>query len=287
MAKIVEYREIPLADLTLGKGQVRTHDVRKDLDQLADSIDKQGLLQPIVVCEAGHPGKWEILTGQRRFLAHKLLKRDTITAAILDEKVDEAEAKAISITENLIRRGLSGAEKIDGITFLYNHYSTAKAVHEATGIPYDEVRRYVKYPRLMEPLKKMVDDGEVDIKVALRAQDAVDVATPGPSDDLGEETVTTTTTAEDAVKLAREMTTMSDPQRQKLVKERQERPQTTVDDAIEQARTSSKITQVVVTLTGDAHTALQRYAKDEGMSQDEAAAGLIQEGLIGRGLLET
>jgi ParB family chromosome partitioning protein len=196
MAKILEYRELPLADLTLGKGQVRTRDVKKDIEQLADSIDKQGLLQPIVVCETDRPGKWEILTGQRRFLAHKHLRRDVISAAILDDKVDEAEAKAISITENLVRRAVSGPELIDGITFLYNKYSTAKAVHEMTGISYEDIRHYVKYPRLMEPLKKMVDGGDIDIKVAVKAQDAVDIGTDEAS---GE------TPAEAAVKLAREM----------------------------------------------------------------------------------
>lgn len=273
MAKIVEYREIPLGDLVIGKGQVRTREPGRDVEQLAESIAKQGLLQPIVVCVSAEAGKWEILLGQRRFLAHKMLKADTITAAILDERVDEAEAKAISITENLLRRNLSGSELIDGITFLYNKYGSAKAVHEATGIPYDDVRQYVKYPRLMPPLKKMVDEGEIDIRVAVKAQDAVEVGDDSPKEG-------------DAVKLAREMKSMSDAQRKKLVKERKGSPETSVDDAIEQARTGSKITQVIVTLTGDAHAALQRFAKDQDMSQDEAAAGIIEDALIGRGLLE-
>ena len=273
MAKIAEYREIPLGDLVLDKGQVRTRDVHKDIDQLAESIESQGLLQPIVVCEATQIGKWEILTGQRRFLAHKVLKRETITAAVLDERVDEAEAKAISITENLIRRRLTGPELIDGITFLYNKYGTATAVHDATGIPYADVRNYVKYPRLMPALKRIVDEGEVDIKVALRAQDAVEV------DDLPPK-------QEDAVKLAREMKSMSDAQRKKVVKERKEHPSSTVDDVIEQARSSSRITQVVVTLGHDAHVALQRYAKDQDQNQDEAAAGIIEDTLKTHGFLE-
>ena len=114
--------EIPLGDLVIGKGQARTREPNKNIDQLVASIDKVGLLQPIVVCKSTEVGKWEILTGQRRFLAHKILKRDSITAAVVDGRVDEAEAKAISITENLIRRKrLAGTELIDGITFLYNH----------------------------------------------------------------------------------------------------------------------------------------------------------------------
>ena len=273
MAKITEYRDILLEDLAIDTGQVRTRDLGKDVDQLAKSIEKQGLLQPIVVCESTRAGKWEILTGQRRFLAHKFLKRETITAAILDERVTEGEAKAISITENLIRRNLTGPELIAGVTFLYNMYGSAKAVHETTGIPYQDVLRYVKYPRLMPALKTMVDRGDVDIKVALKAQDAVEVA-DGGSDE------------EDAVKLATEMKSMSDVQRKKLVNERKERPSDSVDDSIEKARTGSKIIQVIVTLTRDAHAALQLYAKDQDMNQDEAAAGFIEEALINRGFLE-
>ncbi len=66
MGKIVEYREIPLDDLTISKGQVRTQTVVAGLDELAKSIDVQGLLQPIVICPAEESGKWEILTGQTR-----------------------------------------------------------------------------------------------------------------------------------------------------------------------------------------------------------------------------
>ena len=187
--------------------------------------------------------------------------------------MDEAEAKAISITENLIRRNLSGPELIDGITFLYNKYGSVKAVRDVTGLPNNDIRHYVKYPRLIPRLKKMVDEGEIDIKVAVKVQDAAEVGDEAPKE-------------EDAVKLAQEMTSMSDAQRKKLIKTRRDSPGTTVDDAIEQARTSSRITQVIVTLTSDAHTALQRFAKDQDATQDEAAAGIIEEALISRGLLE-
>ena len=134
MARIIEYRDILLDDLVIGQGQVRTESPGKGIEELAKSIDVQGLLQPIVVCAARSEGKWEILTGQRRFLAHKLLKRQTIPAAVLDARVDEREAKAISITENLMRRKLSGKELKDGILYLYNIYGSVNDVVTATGL---------------------------------------------------------------------------------------------------------------------------------------------------------
>ena len=234
MARIVEYREIPLDQLVISKGQARVENVRQGIEDLARSIEVQGLLQPIVVCPATQEGKYEILTGQRRFLAHQELKKETITAAVLDERVEEEQAKTISITENLMRRKLSGKELIDGVTYLHNKYGSAKAVAEATGLPSNDVRQYVKYPRLIPKLKKMVDDG-LDIKVALKAQDA---ATEG--DEVNHE---------DAIKLAQEMPPMSGAQQKKLVQERKSHPDKPIDDVIEDAKTGSKITQVLATVT--------------------------------------
>lgn len=272
MAKIVEYRDIPLDDLVIGKGQVRTSEPGKEIEDLAKSIKVQGLLQPIVVCAARDESKWEILTGQRRFLAHKYLKKDSISAAVLDARVDEPQAKAISITENLIRRRLSGKELKDGILYLYNLYGSVQDVAEATGLPLAKVRDYVKFPRLLPELKKMVDKGAVDVNTALKAQDASnkDEGIPDP---------------EEAVKLAQEMAPMSGVQRKKVVEERKKHPERSVDEVIERAKTGSKVVQIVATVTQDTHAALQQFAREERSNQDEAAAALIEEALVGRGLL--
>ena len=272
MTTISDYREIPLDDLLIGKGQVRTQDPSQEIDELVASIESQGLLQPIVVCQAQQEGKWEILTGQRRFLAHKLLKRNTIHAAVVDERVDPEQAKAISITENLIRKKLSDTDLVDGVTFLYNHYGTIKAVAEKTGLPRDKVSRYVKYPRLLPNLKELVDRKVIDVNVALKAQDASCDVDNNPNSEISEQ-------------LALEMSSMSGAQRKKLAQERRDNPNTPVNELIESAKTGSKITQIAVTLTQDAHRALQQFATAEESNQDEAAATLIEEALAGRGLL--
>lgn len=273
MAKIVEYKDIPLDDLTIGMGQARVQDVGKGIEDLAESIKVQGLLQPIVVCSARETGKWEILTGQRRFLAHRILKRESITAAILDERVEEQEAKAISITENLIRRELSRKDRIDGVTYLYKVYGNAKTVADATGLPYREVLQYVKYPRLASKLKEMVDEGQIDVNIALKAQDAA-------IKDNGEIDIDV------ATKLAREMEQMTGAQRTKFSEEFKKNPAKSIDDKIEDAKTGARVTQIWVTVTHDTHDAIQRFAQEEGTNQDAATAVLIEEALIGRGLLE-
>ena len=273
MAKIIEYKDILLDDLTIGTGQARVQDVGKEIEDLVESIKTQGLLQPIVVCPARNADKWEILTGQRRFLAHRMLKRESITAAILDKRVEEHEAKAISITENLIRRGLSNKDLIDGVTYLHKVYGNAKAVADTTGLPYPDVLKYVKYPRLSPELKEMVDTGQVNVPVALKAEDAATDAN-GVVD------------VEAAVTLAQAMEPMTGPQQEKLAQERKKNPDRPIDDVVEDARTGSKVVQVVATVTQETHTALQQFAKAEGIKQDEAAATLLVEALIDRDLLE-
>lgn len=273
MAKIEEYRDIPLDDLVIGKGQVRTTGAGKELDDLMKSIEAQGLLQPIVVCAARDGEKWEILTGQRRFLAHKRLGRGTIAAAVLDERVDEGQAKAISITENLIRRKLTTKELKDGILYLYNLYGSIQDVVETTGLPRSKIQDCVKYPRLLPELKKLVDDGAVDVNAAVKAQDASNDDEGHPSPEI-------------AVKLAREMTQMTGVQRKKVVEERKEHPDKPVDEVIEHAKTGARVVQIVATITQETHAALQKVAREEDSLQDAAAAMLIEEALINRGLLE-
>lgn len=272
MARIKEVREIPLDNLDIGKGQVRLRHVGKDIDELADSIRAVGLLEPIVVCESETPGKYEIITGQRRFLAHKELQKKTILAAILDERVDQTAAKILSVTENLVRRDLDSKDLIDACTFLYKRYGSIKAVVEETGLPHGKVSQYVKYDQLIPELKELVDKGDINVQTALRAQKAASVS--------GE------ANAEEAVEFAKEMAPMSGAQQSKIVKSREDNPAISSDEVLEDAKKGGKITQIMVTLTSHVHGSLREYASSEDTSMDDAARMLIQDGLSEKGYLE-
>jgi ParB family chromosome partitioning protein len=265
-------KEIALEDIVISKGQVRVRDVGKEIEELAASINKIGLLEPIVVCPAEKAGKYEILTGQRRFLAHKQLKKKTIRATVLSKRVTGDEAKALSLTENLVRRDLHSHDLIDACTALYKKYGSIAAVAEETGLPYPKVSQYVKYDRLKPELRKLVDAGTVELKAALRAHDAASVG--GEYD------------AKEAVKFAKEMASMSGAQRDAIVKKKAEDPDASADEIIETAKTGGKIVQILVKLLPNVHQSLQAYAKAEGTNQDNAAADLISEALGGKGYLE-
>jgi ParB family chromosome partitioning protein len=265
MAKIVEFKDIPLDDLEIGKAQVRLRDVGRDINELADSINQVGLLEPIVVAPTEIDEKYEIILGQRRFLAHQELGLETIKAGILDGPVEEIEAKVLSVTENLVRRELNRKDLIDVCTYLYKQYASMRAVATETGLPYEKVREYVKYDRLIPELKTLVDGEGLEVKVALRAQDAA--AIEGKPD------------SQEAVKLAKEMSGMSGAQQRKIQQAREENPAASTDAIIEQAKSGGKVTQIVVTLGQQIHRSLGQFANEEEISIDEAASQLIENGL--------
>ena len=213
-------------------------------------------------------GKFEILTGQRRFLAHRVLKKETILAVVRTDPIDEDLAKGISVTENVMRVDLTTKELIDACTSLFKKYESIQVVCETTGLPPEKVRRYVKYDRLVPQLRRFVDDGVVSLDTALRAQDAA--------------SVTGVINEEEAVAFAKAMEPMSGVQRSKILKDRRSDPDLPVDDVIENAKTG-RVRQVIVTLSPTVHASLQRFATQEGQTQDDAAAVLVEEGLQSKG----
>jgi len=265
--------EIALDDLVIGKGQVRKRDVGKGIPELAASIRKQGLLEPITVCPSqDQEGKYEILAGQRRYLAHCELQMDSILAVIRDEHIDETKAKEISATENLVREDPVAADYVDLCTDLFHHYGDLKTVAAETGLPYAKVQQYVKFDRLRTEMKDLVRNGEVDLKVALIAQDAVLAS--------GEYKATKATA------FAYALAKMPDSQRQKAARVIQEDPKATVERAAEVAKTAEKEYRLNVRIQPGVAKSLKDYAKEAGTQEGDAAADLIREGLTSKGFFD-
>jgi ParB family chromosome partitioning protein len=262
VAKILEVREVPLDTLVIGEGQARIRKVDAGIDELATSIRIHGLLEPILVCRRGNE-TFEVLAGQRRVLAHERLGRDKIMAAISDGPVDEESAKAISLTENIIRRDLDAKDVIDACTALYKKYGSARAVAEESGIPYAHVLKHLKYDRLDPQLQKKIDSGEVDLNAALKAQDAV-ASREGY------------TNSDEVVDLAEALTTMNGTEQRQILREKAASPEKKIRDILENYwKENEKNRQLLVTLPNSVHKAIQRRAKYMRLTQDEVAARLI------------
>lgn len=264
MTNFLEVREIPIDALVMGSGQVRLRKIEAEIDDLVVSIRVHGLLEPILVCpHDGDEETYEVLAGQRRVLACRKLGWSSITATIGEKPADEDNAKAISLTENIIRRDLDTKDIIDACTSLYRKYGNARAVADETGIPYAQVLKHLKYDRLTPTLRMKVDAGEVDLNMALKAQDAV-------TNKEGE------VNAQEAVDLADALATMTGAERQQVMREKKENPLEPVKQILQDFwNKNEKNRQMVVTLPANTHKAIQDLAKKEGVTQDQFTANLV------------
>jgi ParB family chromosome partitioning protein len=262
---------LPLSSISIGRYQHRKREVGKALDQLAASIARQGLIQPITVCPSpDEPGMYEVLAGQRRFLAHQSLNRDTIEAIVVPAPKEDIDGKVISLTENMLSEGPAAADYVDICTELYHKYGDLKVVQAETGLPYEKVKLYVKFDRLQPEMQTLVKNEGIDIKIALRAQDAV---AAGGYD------------AEKAVALAKNMMVMTNSQREKAARAVEETPSVTVDHAIEIAKTADAEVGITLYLQRRQAESLKQYAKDEGTNSNDAAMQFITQGLTDTGYL--
>ena len=82
------------------------------------------------------------------------------------------------------------------------------------------------------------------------------------------------------------MAPLTGVQQKKFIEIVKDNPDSSIDDAIEEAKSGSKVTSLVITVTERVHIAIKKFASEENSNQDEAAAALVEEALITRGWLE-
>lgn len=118
-----DIRDLDINSITKNKNQPRKRFNREQLEELANSIKEFGILQPIIVrpIEIDGVKKYQIVAGERRFRACKMLNLPTIPAIIKD--FDENKSFSLSIIENIQREDLNIVEEAIAYNELINIYS--------------------------------------------------------------------------------------------------------------------------------------------------------------------
>jgi len=161
-----DFQLIPLSKLELGKSNIRKRDITADLDELAHSMETFGLQQPIVVQR--RDDKFEIIIGQRRYLAAKQLGWRRISARVIKRKLNEFDAKVVSFSENVQRRDLSPRDKAETCAYLIGELGSPKAVADHLGITEQTVRKWLDYSAVPEELKSLVEEEVISRPQATR-----------------------------------------------------------------------------------------------------------------------
>ena len=160
-AKKVETNKISIQDLTRNKFQPRKHFAKESLEELTDSIKKQGVIQPIVVRPNKElEGKYEIIAGERRWLASQNAGLHEVPAVILD--VDDVKSLEFAIVENVQRQDLNPIEEARGYQRLIDEFSyNQEKLSEFIGKSRSYIANSLRLLGLSDEILSMVEKGDL------------------------------------------------------------------------------------------------------------------------------
>ncbi|MGY3870070.1 ParB/RepB/Spo0J family partition protein [Aeromonas crassostreae] len=156
-----ELRKLPVEWLRSGKYQPRKDMSQDALDDLANSIRAQGVIQPIVVRPLGEQS-FEIIAGERRWRASQLARLEVVPCIVKD--VPDEAAVAIALIENIQREDLNAIEEAVALQRLLTEFElTHQQVAEAVGKSRTTVTNLLRLNQLNDDVKRFVEHGDLDM----------------------------------------------------------------------------------------------------------------------------
>jgi ParB family chromosome partitioning protein len=150
-----------LDQLQAGKYQPRKNMIDASLQELAESIKEQGIMQPLLVRPIAD-GKFEIIAGERRYRAAGIAGLKEVP--VLIKQADDQSTAAMALIENMQREDLNALEEANGLSrlieeFGYTHDKAAQAVGKSRSA----VSNLLRLIQLAKPVQAMLIKGDIDM----------------------------------------------------------------------------------------------------------------------------
>jgi len=168
---------LPVSAMQAGKYQPRTRMDEGALNELAESIRAQGIMQPILVraLSGTSPTRYEIIAGERRFRAAQLAGLKEVP--VLVREVADENAAVMALIENIQREDLNPLEEAHGVRRLLDEFGlTHEQAAQAIGRSRSATSNLLRLLNLAAPVQTMLLAGDVDMGHA-RALLSTDAAT--------------------------------------------------------------------------------------------------------------
>ena len=164
----INIHKLKISDLNVRKILASDED-ETSISDLASDIKTNGLINPITVRNKDNDN-YEIIAGQRRFLACKLINMKSISCNVIN--VADQKAEEISLVENVQRNQMTNMDKIKSYVKLYNLYKKdIKRVTKAISISESTLKRYLELDKLPDNVLKKLDTKKdkvtLDVAVSL------------------------------------------------------------------------------------------------------------------------
>ena len=157
-----ELRKLPVDVIQPGKYQPRVDMHAESLDDLAESIRSQGVVQPIVVRPIAKAGHFEIIAGERRWRATQIAGLHEIPALIRD--VPDEAAIAMALIENIQRENLNPIEEAVALQRLIDEFEmTHQQAADAVGRSRVAVSNLLRLLTLNEDVRRLLEYGDLEM----------------------------------------------------------------------------------------------------------------------------
>lgn len=254
---MAQFAEIEVNKIIFGEGNVRKTDVELKIDELARSIEEQGLLQPIIVRKVGND--FELIAGQRRLAAITRLGNNTVPAMIIDT-ADTNTCILLSLMENVQRLDIDDRDRAAAIEKLVDaNNGNYEAVARMLGMSEATIRSWSGYHGVPDELKSMKDRGEIKREEAVRLNQML-----GPSK---------------AVAVAKEISQFPPEQRKKVLRGIKTYTMLEPEEVIAIAKRPPKEKHVTLRFLMSMWTVLERVAAERGETPERTIEHIVREWL--------
>lgn len=156
-----ELREIPIDLIRPGKFQPRQDMRAQALEELAQSIHRQGVMQPVVVREIGQ-GRFELIAGERRWRACQLSGLKAIPALV--KSASDRDVVSMSLIENIQREDLNPIEQAAALQRLQEEFGyTQQEVAKEVGKSRESVANLLRLLGLEPEVRAMLENGKLEM----------------------------------------------------------------------------------------------------------------------------
>ena len=153
---------LPVDLLQRGSNQPRTDFDKEALQELAESIRAQGVLQPVMVRPLDDSGKYEIIAGERRWRAAQLAGLHEIPAVV--RELDDQTAMCIALIENIQREDLNPLEQARGLARLAQEFDmTHDDIAGSVGRSRSAVTNMLRLLELCDDVKRLLESRQLEM----------------------------------------------------------------------------------------------------------------------------
>lgn len=154
------YDILPITDISPNPRQPRSQMNQEELEELAASIRKNGILQPLIVAPADEPGKYSLIAGERRLLAAGMAGLDTVPVIV--REATEQQRLELTLIENVQRADLTPLEAAEAYRQLADDFNLS---HEQIALQLGKSRvsitNTLRLLKLPENVRHSLATGEI------------------------------------------------------------------------------------------------------------------------------